>query len=238
MRAVAPRAAIARFATHRSAILRAQFLMRPVDMDKVVAFGGSQRVLGKCCIWLTRMQAMRMRLNQRWFDSRAVQATLALCVALLPEPSAEQLRYCSSCCSILALCAVLLALVLLALLLALRLKLRWFDSRAVQATLALCVALLPELTPEQLCSSAAIAASCCEFSKSSMHAYVLGSHGPAVPVDPWAAALRLSAAVPFFLLACQCCGASELLFVFWLANVAVSLRPALRNTLRKLFQEK
>ena len=109
MRAVAPRAAIARFATHRSAILRAQFLMRPVDMDKVVAFGGSQRVLGKCCIWLTRMQAMRMRLNQRWFDSRAVQATLALCVALLPE-----------------------------------------------------------LTPEQLCSSAAIAASCCEFSKSSL----------------------------------------------------------------------
>ena len=105
MRAVAPRAAIARFATHRSAILRAQFLMRPVDMDKVVAFGGSQRVLGKCCIWLTRMQAMRMRLNQRWFDSRAVQATLALCVALLPEPSPEQLRYCWSCCSILALCA-------------------------------------------------------------------------------------------------------------------------------------
>ena len=150
MRAVAPRAAIARFATHRSAILRAQFLMRPVDMDKVVAFGGSQRVLGKCCIWLTRMQAMRMRLNQRWFDSRAVQATLALCVALLPEPSPEQLRYCFRCCSILALCAVLLALVLLALLLALRLKLRWFDSRAVQATLALCVALLPELTPEQL----------------------------------------------------------------------------------------
>ena len=101
---------------------------------------------------------------------------------------------------------MLLALVLLALLLALRLKFRWFDSRAVQATLALCVALLPELTPEQLCSSAAIAASCCEFSKSSMHANVLGSHGPAVTVDPWAAALRLSAAVPFFL---------------WLANVAV-----------------
>ena len=34
----------------------------------------------------------------------------------------------------------------------------------------------------------------------------LGSHGLAVTVDPWAAALRLSAAVPFFL---------------WLANVAV-----------------
>ena len=44
MRAVAPRAAIARFATHRSAILRAQFLKRPVDMDLLVAFGGSQRV--------------------------------------------------------------------------------------------------------------------------------------------------------------------------------------------------
>ena len=89
-------AAIARLATHRSAISRAQFLMRPVDMDLVVAFGGSQRVCGMVCIGLTRMQTMRVRLNLRWFDSRAVQATLALCVALLPELTPEQLRHCWS----------------------------------------------------------------------------------------------------------------------------------------------
>ena len=68
MRAVAPRAAIARFATHRSAILRAQFLMRPMDMDKVVAFGDSECVdslsaqQGSApCWWLLRSLLAELR---------------------------------------------------------------------------------------------------------------------------------------------------------------------------------
>ena len=74
---------------------------------------------GMCCIGLARMQTMRMRLNQRWFDSRVVQATLALCVALPPElplelPSELQLEL-----TLALLLVLLLALVLLALLLAL-----------------------------------------------------------------------------------------------------------------------
>ena len=93
------------------------------------------------------MQTMRVRLN-RWFDSRAVQATLALWVALLPEPSPEQLRYCWSCCSILALCAaararatraaatLLLALLLVALLVALLLAPRSLGMRTAGDLLA------------------------------------------------------------------------------------------------------
>ena len=82
------------------------------------------------------MQTMRMRLNLRWFDSRVVQATLALCVALPPElplelPSELQLEL-----TLALLLVLLLALVLLALLLALLLVALLLAPRSADMTSA------------------------------------------------------------------------------------------------------